>query len=381
MSQRQNIQPPIQVAIDVSSLPFGRGVSRYTSNLVEALAAQPDVQLILFGAVGKFWAKFRSWARSLRGQPVFRAWPISARGFEIFFSRLRIPFLSFIAPSVQVVHVWEWQQPMLENRPWVVTIHDLAHMLFPQTAHPEVIRRFDALIQKLEQDEQAKIISVSESTKKDIIRLTDIGPERITVVYEALPAEAKYVPSQEEQQQVLQQLKISKPYFLFVGTTEPRKNLQRSIQAWQESAQKKGYDLVLAGAPGWDTLPDLPGLHKLGYVEAHQLSTLYRRAEGLLFPSLYEGFGLPVLEAFFHGCPVVTSKVSSLPEVAGDAAILVDPYSSEAVAEGISKILSYTPEEKKQLQSKMLKQLHTFSWDRAAQETIQVYTKAFQEKS
>lgn len=354
----------LQVAIDISAIPFGRGVSRYTSNLVEALAARPEVALTLTGAVGKDWSRLRSWAKDLRGRPRQHFLPVPPNVLGQLWNTLHQPSMRVLAPGAQVVHVWEWQTPPVAGKPWVVTIHDLAHLLFPETAHPEVVRRFQQLLARVESDPTCQVIAVSESTKKDIIRLTSIEPDRITVVAEALPLEAKYVPSRERARQLLTQLQVTKPYFLFVGTSEPRKNLQKIIAAWQGNAKEQGYDLVLAGAPGWDNLPEVEGLHQLGYVPAEALAALYQQATALLFPTLYEGFGLPILEAFYHGCLVVTSRVSSMPEVAGDAAVLVDPYTVENIAEGIEHVLHLSPAQKTNLQKKMRSQLNKFSWER-----------------
>jgi glycosyltransferase involved in cell wall biosynthesis len=364
----------LRVGIDISSIPFGRGVSRYTSNVVKALAAQPGVTLTLFGAVGKDWSRLKSWASDLRGRPPFRVLPVPSTWLDKAWSWLAFLGTGHFAPDAEVIHAWEWQVPPQSEKPWVVTVHDLAHLLFPETAHPEVVRRYKSLLERVERDPLAHVIAVSNSTKNDIVRLTSIAPERITVILEALPEEAKYVPSEAEVSHTLQHLDLKKPYFLFVGTSEPRKNLQRVIQAWQ--AAGSGYELVLAGAKGWDNLPHVPGLRELGYVEPNQLSSLYRGATALLFPSLYEGFGLPVLEAFFHDCPVITSRVSSLPEVAGEAAILVDPYAVESIAEGITQLLESTPAQKSARQKKMAQQVSKFSWDTAAEQMIQVYRKA-----
>jgi glycosyltransferase involved in cell wall biosynthesis len=363
---------PLRVAIDISSIPYGRGVSRYTSNVVKALVAQPGINLTLYGAVGKDWSRLRRWASDLRGRPVYRVLPIPSKWLwlDTFWSW----GIGFLTSGTDVIHAWEWQEPPRSGRPWVVTIHDLAHLLFPETAHPEVVRRYQRLLERVEQDSMAQVIAVSQSTKNDIVRLTSISPERITVILEALPDESKYVPSDSEVKRTLQSLQLTKPYFLFVGTSEPRKNLQRVIQAWQ--AAGTGYELVLSGAKGWDNLPHVPGLRELGYVEPNHLASLYRGATGLLFPSLYEGFGLPVLEAFFHDCPVITSRVSSLPEVAGESAILVDPYSVESIADGITELLKATPSQKSARQKKMATQIARFSWDTAAEQMIAVYRKA-----
>jgi glycosyltransferase involved in cell wall biosynthesis len=367
---------PVRVGIDISPVPFGRGVSRYTSNIITALAARSDIEMSLFGAVGRQWSSLRDWVGSLRGNPAYRALPVPTTLLEKAWQMTQNSGFWYFAPRAEVIHVWEWQTPPVLGKPWVVTIHDLAHLLFPETAHPEVVRRFEAVLARVEQDPLAHVIAISQSTKNDIVRLTSIDPERITVIYESLPQEARYSPSKKEVSQTLQKFGLKRPYFLFVGTSEPRKNLVRVVAAWQKVSQPNGIDLVLAGAKGWENLPQVYGLRELGYVESAELACLYRGATGLVFPSMYEGFGLPVLEAFFHGCPVLTSRVSSLPEVAGSAAILVDPYSDEAVQVGLKKLQTLSSLQKLTLQKKMRAQLGNFSWDTAAEQTLEVYRKA-----
>ncbi len=367
---------PLHVTIDISSLQYGRGVSRYTSNLVTALAARPDVELTLFGRSLRQAGVLRSWVREFGSRVHSRILPVPPQIFDKAWLTLGVPKITWLAPKTQVYHAWEWQLAPVSSTPQVVTIHDLAHMLYPETAHPNVVAQFDRLIKTLEQ-QPWPIIAVSEATKKDILHLTSISPERITVVHEALPQESKVVPSAEEEVATLKKFGLKKPFILIVGTTEPRKNIPRLIEAWKPL--KGEFDLVIAGAAGWDEFATVPGMHLLGYVAPAELAALYRSAHCLAYASLYEGFGLPILEAFFHGCPVVTSRVSSMPEVAGDVAILVDPYSEKDIRRAFEAVPE-SPKERERLKKKMTEQLAHFSWDRAAEETLKVYRKA-QEQS
>lgn len=359
----------VSVTLDVSSVPYGRGVSRYTSNLATALAALPDVKLSLWAVSWNHYAQLEEWMSQFGSRVGTRNFRLPPKLLNLGWER-GFPPLSWLDSSRGVFHAWEWQVPPSSTRPQVVTIHDLAHILYPETAHPDVVARFSRLL-GLWKRNSWPIIAPSEATKNDILHLTSITKERIHVIHEALPAEAEYVPSEVEREQVLKNLSLSKPFLLIVGTREPRKNMKRMIEAWLTVRDE--FDCVVVGAAGWDELSAHRGLHILGYLEPAELASLYRSTSGLVFASLYEGFGLPILEAFYHGCPVVTSRVSSMPEVAGEAAIYCDPYSVESIAEAISQLPRRGTKAYGTLVAKMEKQLSQFSWEKAARETVRVY--------
>lgn len=173
---------------------------------------------------------------------------------------------------------------------------------------------------------------------------------------------------------------ISGDYILFVGTLQPRKNLVRLIEAFSR-LNPKPYTLIIVGKPGWmyEEIYQAPkkfGVEEkvkfLDYVSDEDLPSLYQNARCFVLPSLYEGFGLPVLEAMSYGCPVVTSNTSSLPEAGGEAAIYVDPESVESIKEGILKVLNFTPRARQDLIKKGYDQVKKFSWEKCARETLKV---------
>lgn len=365
---------PLRVTIDISPVQYARGVSRYTSNLVTALVARPDVDVTLFGRSLRQYDVLRQWSGEFGSRVKKRLWRVPPQIFDTAWELLRFPPLTMIAPQTEVYHAWEWQLAPVSSLPQVVTIHDLAHVLYPETAHPLVVQKFNRLLTTLERQKDWPIIAVSEATKRDIRNLTSIAEDRIFVVPEALPVESKVIPAQVEQEATLKKYNLKKPYFLIVGTAEPRKNMQRMIAAWQPLSHE--YDLVIAGAAGWENLARQRGLHVLGFVSPLELASLYRRAQALIYASLYEGFGLPLLEAFFHECPVVTSRVSSMPEVAGEAAQFVDPYDVPGMTAALQSIPQPDSPERTQLLLRMQEQLSQFSWERAAEETVRVYRLA-----
>lgn len=259
----------------------------------------------------------------------------------------------------------------------VVTVHDLGAEFLPGT-HQLKQRLYLNLMTHYQLKSATHIIAVSEATKQDLIKKVGIPKDKITVVYEGYNQELYRPIKGNKLSQTLKHYKLEpQNYFLFVGTIQPRKNLERLIRAYAKTNVKA---LVLAGGKGWLSediykLPKQLGIEDhvkfLGYVPDKDLPALYSGAIAFLFPSLFEGFGLPILEAFSCGCPVLTSNTSSLPEVAGNAALLVDPYSIEEIAQGILS-LTINHKLRTRLAKLGLEQVKNFSWQKAAEKTLEV---------
>ncbi len=254
--------------------------------------------------------------------------------------------------------------------PQIVIIHDLTNFLYPEHAGLEISKRYQVKT-RLACKNAAGIIAVSEATKKDIIRLLNIDADKITVIHPGqteFPKDGK-LPSNLK----------PKTYLLFVGTIEPRKNLKNLLTAYSllPTALKEKYPLVIVGGKGWNNNTELQeigrteGVKWLGYVSDADLGELYKNAKVFTYPSLYEGFGIPVIEAQQFGVPAVASNISSLPEAVGDGGILIDPRNSKATAEAIEKLLT---DDKLylDLSKKALINTKRFSWEKAAQETLKV---------
>lgn len=356
----------MKIGIDVTPMMYGRGVSLYTSNLLCSLAQTFDGdEIVAFGS------SFRSMGRLKTHIPTnvqtsLKRYPPSLLNFA--FDRLSLPIETFTGP-LDVFHAWDWYIPPTKKARIVATVHDLALFKYPEIAHSKIKYQHEKALNTLLTLE-ANVIAVSQTTKHDLIELFDYPEEKIHVVYEALPEESRYEPEKFEITQTLQKFSIQKPFFLCVGVNEPRKNFRSIVRAWKQ--YRDDYALVIAGAKGWEDLDADDGLITTGHVSSHELSCLYHSANLLLYPSLYEGFGLPILEAFFHRTPVVTSNVSSMPEVAGNAAVLVDPTSEINIIEGIHQALDMTAH----LVELGTRQLSKFSWSTTAQQTYQVYTQA-----
>ena len=270
-----------------------------------------------------------------------------------------------------------------------VTVHDLGAQYLPQT-HQLKQRLYLNFMTHYQLRSATCIIAVSQATKADLVEKVGIDPRKITVIYEGYNQSLfKPMPS-IKQEKVLAKYNL-KPggYFLFVGTIQPRKNLTRLIQAFADylKTSSKHERLVLIGSKGWlseeiYTLPKQLQLQDkvffLGYVGDEKLPHFYSGAKAFLFPSLFEGFGLPILEAMACGCPVLTSNISSMPEVADNAAILVDPYSVDSILKGIQDITEFQTKDK--LIKKGFEQIKKFNWKIAANQTLAVLTNTSQQQ-
>jgi len=264
----------------------------------------------------------------------------------------------------------------------VVTIHDCIHLMFPQYLPNRAAYAYARASMWAAARRSNRILTVSEASKRDILQLFNVKPEKIVVVYNAIDEHFSATPSEEHVERIRERYQLDHKFVLYVGNIKPHKNLVRLIEAF--SQLRRTHDdlkLLIIG----DEISRLPALrravhrHKLhkhvrflGYLKDDTLTVLYRLASVFVFPSLYEGFGLPPLEAMASGTPVVTSNVSSLPEVTGDAAVLVDPYDVDSIVDGIRRILD-DPRLAEELRVKGLKRAREFSWERSVEKTQRVY--------
>ncbi|MBE7548659.1 MAG: glycosyltransferase family 4 protein [Planctomycetia bacterium] len=271
--------------------------------------------------------------------------------------------------------------PLLCKIKSVVTIHDLAFLLFPEVMKFNPFNYWSVFV-KRSAVKADHIISVSESTKKDIVRLYNISEHKITVTHEACNNSFKRIEDESALKRISQKYELPERFILYVGTIEPRKNLNVVLEA-MDILKKNNLNikLVIVGKKGWlyagffDTLQSL-GLGNnvifTGYVPAEDLPGIYNLAEIFVYPSKYEGFGLPLLEAMSCGVPVIASNVSSIPEVVGDAGILVRPDDPKEFAHKIYELLT-DKETRAKMSSKGFERTKSFSWEKVAQKTLTVY--------
>ena len=314
----------------------------------------------------------------------FRAVPETAANYSVS-EQLRIP-LALWRERVTLFHAPHYVLPPLVRCPSVVTIHDCIHLMFPQYLPSRLALTYARGSITLASRRATRVLTVSESSKRDILRFVDIPAEKIDVIYNAYDERFGVEPREEDVIRVRERYQLHDEFVLYAGNVKPHKNLERLIQAF-DLVRKRGLPnlkLVLIG----DDISKYAALrravhshqlHKyvrfLGYLPEETLAVMYRLAAVFVFPSLYEGFGLPPLEAMASGTPVVTSNVSSLPEVAGDAAILVDPYNPQAIADGIERVLC-DESLRRELRMKGLARARQFSWEDSVRRVREIYGEA-----
>ena len=351
----------MKIGIDISQIVYQTGVSRYTAELVEnLLKVDTQNQYVLFAGSIRQRAIIRLFVAKLPRRVKLILTPFSPKIADLIFNRFNFPMNRFMG-NIDIFHASNWTIPNL-NCPLVTTIHDLTFLKYPREHLPYYIAAHKCHLNRAKK-RAAAIISVSRATKRDLI---DQGlPEaKIQVIYEAAGSQFKPISVKR------------RPFILSVGTIEPRKNIRRLIQAYQQ-LKLPNLELLIAGKFGWGE-PDrpIPGVKLLGFVPDEELATLYSQARVFVYPSLYEGFGLPVVEALSCGCPVVTSNVSSLPEVGGQAAVYVDPLSVTSISQGIATAI----EKSASLSRLGLIQAKQFSWAKTASETLKIYEKVYADR-
>ena len=330
----------MRVGIDVSPLALTRaGTARHIRSLLEALEEEPELDLRRygFGGSGRALVPVRDVGWYLA------ALPVKAK-----------------RDGVDVLHCPTHRAPVLSSVPLVVTFHDLAIL-----RHPETFNRWTRTYSRLTLPQVAKaarrLIAVSEFTKRELLDLLDVPDEKVRVIPNAVGPPFEPGGDAEDGE-----------YVLAVSTLEPRKNLARLVEAYRR-ASLNGLELVVAGAPGWGGVRvEGDGIRWLGEVGDDQLARLYRGARCVAYVSLYEGFGLPVLEAMACGAPVVAGRNDASEEVAGTAAVLVDPLDADAIAAGLAEAV----ERRDELRELGFERARAFDWREVAKATVEVYREA-----
>jgi glycosyltransferase involved in cell wall biosynthesis len=283
--------------------------------------------------------------------------------------------------GLDVLHSPDFIPPHRPSCRSVITVHDLAFLLYPHFLTKESARYYGHIDQAVRWTDH--IIAVSESTRRDTIQHLGVPRNKITVVHEAANPIFRPIDRQEAKEQVRVRYGVDAPFVLFVSTIEPRKNVPTLMRSmWQlQECYKEDVHLILAGGKGWlfeDAFASVEELnldnrvHFVGRVSSEELLYLYNAAELLAHPAFYEGFGLPPLEAMACGLPVVVSNVASLPEVVGDAGLLIDPHDVDELTVNIWRVLN-DEQLREEMRDKGLRQAQRFSWERAARETKEIY--------
>ena len=371
-----------RVAIDVSPAVLqGAGIARYVDRLVDALAAMDDgPELAPYSTAGPPGAVPWPGVAAARRLPYGpRAW----RALTLLSHGSGIPLPGW-PPPCDVVHATDIVSPLAVRVPTVMTVHDLSFLIFPE--HHTVLNRANlAFVTPRAARRASRVIADSQATARDLTSRCAVPAAKIRVIYPACDHERFHPMPDEHSAPTLTRLGLRRPYILFVGTWEPRKNLIALLESFAAlAAEGVPHRLVLAGATGWKHHAAERRLRELGLEERvdrpgrvpdADLATLYRAASVFVYPSLYEGFGLPPLEALACGVPVVTSNVSSLPEVVGEAALSVSPGDIGALTGAIRAALT-SAEVRARLAAEGPRRAAAFTWTKTARETAAVYREA-----
>ncbi|MDD4027176.1 MAG: glycosyltransferase family 1 protein [Candidatus Shapirobacteria bacterium] len=373
------------IGIDISSTPYKTGVSNYTLNLVRNI-----VKIDKLNTYKLFYSSMRlplpeeivKIKKNHKNVEIYQS-KIPPTLLQILWNKLRLFPIEFFIGKCQIFHTSDWTQPPTIKAKTITTVHDLTPFLSPQWHHQKVITAHKNKM-KLAAKNCSKFICVSQSTKNDLLKLfPKIDPKKIEITYEA--AEEKYgqfIKLSKESQQKKKE-KIKKQYgldkfILAQGTREPRKNLKRLIDAFvifKKENPTNHTELAIAGKYGWGEDVDgikNPSVKILGFIPEKDMVALHASALCLVYPSLYEGFGLPLVKSLKVGTPIITSNISSMPEVTDKASLLVDPNSTEELVKALTKIIKSNALRNK-LKAKGLIQAKNFDWLKTAKETLSVY--------
>lgn len=364
----------MRIGFDTTPLLGERsGVGHYTARLMSAIfAARPDWTYLLYS-----------------NRPLAPLDAELARGVRVgdYLARSRWLWMQYRLPRTisrtapDLCHFPNALAPLWQPRPFVLTIHDASLYLY-RRYHPWSRVLAIRLLLPLVARRAGAIITVSEHARRDLVNVLGLDPAHVVVVYEAAPDSFGPVEDTAVLQTLRRRYGLPDEFVLYVGTLEPRKNLPRLLDALaQVHSRGRRVPLVIAGANGWGmdnfmahvaALGLSDSVHYLGYVPTDDLPGLYSLATLFAFPSLYEGFGLPPLEAMRCGTAVLTSRGTAMAEICGDAALLVDPRDSRAIAAGLWRMLS-DASCRAALAERGQQQARQYTWSRAARETIAVY--------
>jgi glycosyltransferase involved in cell wall biosynthesis len=368
----------VRVGFDASALqPLTTGAEEYQRNLVDALSRRgDDLNLMVYTPRG-----VGAWPQNVR---------IHEMPWNVGQNVARIAKGAFLWPrrwsrdELDVLHVPFYYLPLGAPATSVLTVYDVRFARFPATYRPArlLFLRW-AVPQSLRR--ARRIIAISEFTKREIVEIFRVSPDKIAVTPLAVSPRFHSVAAPEQVAVIRRKYGLHAPFVLCVGTIEPRKNLERTVEAFGR-LRRRGTDhiLVLAGAPYFGmrrlaaTIARLRlegAVRVIGHVPDDEMVALYRTADVFVYPSLYEGFGIPVLEAMTCGTPVVASNVTSIPEIAGDAALLFDPRDADALASAMESVLS-SAEMAARLRAAGRERAACFTWTETARRTMDVYRQA-----
>jgi glycosyltransferase involved in cell wall biosynthesis len=375
----ESVGRAIQVGVNAHLLSLAEsyrsaGINWYIYNLLQHLPEMAsDIEYTVFTSERRYTA-----APGIRLQ--ISQLPTGRPAVRILWEQALQPWAVRRA-KLDLLHSPAFVGPFLSACPLVVTVHDLSFLFFPQSFRT-LNRSYLRLFTWLSLRRARRVLAVSESTKRDLVRYYGLSPAKVDVVYNGVDGAFRPLPA-DQVAAFRRRAGLPDRFMLFVGTLEPRKNVVRLIEAYARLPKERP-PLVLVGGKGWlyeqifaqvEALNLSSQVHFAGYVLAQDLPLWYNAADLFVYPSLYEGFGLPPLEAMACGTAVITSTASSLPEVVGKAGLAVDPTDTEALAAAMGQMLT-ARDLREQMQAEGLAQAQKFTWARTAQCTVGSYRRA-----
>lgn len=374
----------MRIGIDVTSaLTQGGGIGRYTRELVRAIAALDSKnEYRLFSAKSSAVLPVPN---PLPGGKniVHKTAPLDEKWLYRLWYRLRWPLpVQLVTGQIDLFHSPDFVLPPVSGRiPTLLTVHDLSFVHFPHVYTTTLVNYLNRVVPWSIKRAQ-HILADSQATKQDLKAIWDVPEEKITVLYSGVDARFKPIEDTRILTAVREKYALGQaPYVFTVGTIQPRKNYQMLIRAFAHIAHSHEHNLVIAGGQGWlyDEILEEVHVQNLvgrvlftGFVDDDDLPALYSSASLFVFPSLYEGFGLPLLEAMACGVPVISSNTSCLPEVAGRAAVLLPPDKQTAWIEAMRALLD-NPVDRAQLVASGYGQVQQFTWEKSAQQLLNIY--------
>lgn len=365
----------MRVAIDARKL-HDYGIGTYVRNLITELARQDDdAEYVLLCAPSDADALS---ALGKRFQPCV----VTAGNYSVR-EQVSVPW-ALSTSRVDLFHAPHYVVSPLTRTPYVVTIHDCIHLRFPQYLPNRGALYYARAMMTVAARRAQRVLTVSQASKEDILHYLDVPAEKVEVIYNALDTRLADEPTPDEVARVRDRFLLPPRFVLYTGNIKPHKNVDRLIEAFSLLRRDGSFDDVKLLIIG-DEISKYPNLRRqvhrfqlhqhvrfLGFVPDATLAVLYRLASVFVFPSLYEGFGLPPLEAMAAGAPVITSNVSSLPEVVGDAAILINPMDASSIASAIAQVLG-DPALREELRRRGRERVQSFSWGRSVARIREVY--------
>lgn len=367
----------MRIAIDATAIPEQlTGAGHYVVNLIRALSSLDSehewivfAQPHLLSALTPVVHRLRMIPTRPMPPPIRLLWEQTA--LPVWTRRL----------NVDVLHSPHYTMPLMHPVRQVVTFHDMTFFLYPER-HERSKQLFFPLMIRASARRAERLIVPSESTRKDTLQYTATPPAKVVTIYEGVDERFFLPPSEATAQALRRRYSLPDRFVLYVGTLEPRKNVDILLEAFSRlHPHFPDVKLVLAGKAGWNVAATLQRIAQmehagqaiwLRHVPAAHLPALYHLAEVFVYPSLYEGFGLPPLESMAAGTPVITTNVSAMPEVVGRAGVLIPPSDIHALVAALQTLLRQ-PERRRHLAQQGKARARRFSWQRTARQTLQVY--------